>query len=168
MSIIINWVDLKDTADNCIELPLYKACFSIHSIDNIITRTEWNLAPLSDLPVVNGQWKAFQHYLNNPTETLTISLKIQGSVFKNKVWAEMCEIPVGQTLTYSALAKKLDSGARAVANACRDNPYPIIIPCHRVVAVSGFGGYMGQTSGRALDIKKKLLANELCFKESGQ
>ncbi len=160
MPIIINWVDLEGATGNCNELALYEASFIIHTINNIITKTEWNLAPLGRLSVVNEQWEELQHYLNNPTESLTINLKKQGSVFRNKVWAEMCKIPVGQTLTYSALAKRIDSGARAVANACRDNPFPVIIPCHRVVSVSGLGGYMGQTSGRELEIKKKLLANE--------
>ena len=54
-----------------------------------------------------------------------------------------------------------------MANACRDNPFPVIIPCHRVVAVSGLGGYMGQIDGRALEIKKKLLVNEQRLKDNG-
>jgi methylated-DNA-[protein]-cysteine S-methyltransferase len=160
MPIIINWVELNNKTDSCVEIPLFEECFSIHYVDNTIAKTEWNLRLLNNPIEINSQWKDIQRYLNNPTETLTINLKKQGSVFRNKVWAEMCKIPVGQTLTYSALARQIDSGARAVANACRDNPFPVIIPCHRVVAVSGLGGYMGQIDGRALEIKKKLLANE--------
>ena len=58
------------------------------------------------------------------------------------------------------LAKWLKSGPRAVGNACRANPIPIIIPCHRVVAQNHIGGYSGETQGRKLDIKKWLLQHE--------
>ena len=160
MSIIINWMDLENNKGSCIEMPLFEESFVINSFDNVVIKTEWKLTVSDKHFIENNHFKEIQHYLNNPTETLTINLKKQGSVFRNKVWAEMCKIPVGQTLTYSALAKRIGSGARAVANACRDNPYPVIIPCHRVVSVSGLGGYMGQTSGRELEIKQKLLANE--------
>jgi methylated-DNA-[protein]-cysteine S-methyltransferase len=47
-----------------------------------------------------------------------------------------------------------------VGNACRSNPYPFFIPCHRVVAVSGLGGYSGQTKGGMMAIKTQLLAHE--------
>ncbi|MCK5190962.1 MAG: MGMT family protein [Methylococcales bacterium] len=110
--------------------------------------------------VDNSQCKQIQDYLNNPTSSLSVNLQKQGSDFRNKVWAEICKIPVGKVLSYSELASKAGSGARAVANACRDNPFPGIIPCHRVVSVSGLGGYMGQTSGKLFSIKEKLLAIE--------
>ncbi len=161
MPLIINWIEQQNQAINCIEMSLFEENFSIHYVDNVIVKTEWNLASLDKQVSVNDQWKELQLYFNNPIKSLTINLKKQGSAFRNKVWAEMCKIPIGQTLTYSALAKQINSGARAVANACRDNPFPGIIPCHRVVAVSGLGGYMGQTSGRSLDIKRKLLAAEM-------
>ena len=101
-----------------------------------------------------------QGYLYDPTISLSVKLQKQGSDFRNKVWTEICKIPSGHVLSYLELADKVESGARAVANACRDNPFPGIIPCHRVVSISGLGGYMGQTSGKFLDIKKKLLAIE--------
>jgi methylated-DNA-[protein]-cysteine S-methyltransferase len=62
------------------------------------------------------------------------------------------------------LAQKIGSSARAVGNACRDNPYPVIIPCHRVVSVSGMGGYCGHTAGDFMAIKSKLLDYEALFK----
>jgi len=167
MPIIINWIELQYQTDNCIEIPLFERSFKLYYVEDVIIKTEWNLL-VSDRQVIeNSCWKQLKHYLNNPEETLTVNLKKQGSAFRNKVWAEMCKIPAGQTLTYSALARQINSGARAVANACRDNPFPGIIPCHRVVAVSGLGGYMGQTGGKALEIKKKLLAGERHFKREG-
>ncbi|MGM0593267.1 MAG: methylated-DNA--[protein]-cysteine S-methyltransferase, partial [Pseudomonadota bacterium] len=69
-------------------------------------------------------------------------------------------IPAGEALTYAELASRVGSSARAVAGACRANPMPLLIPCHRVVAVDGPGGYLGSTAGQALAIKRWLLRHE--------
>ncbi|MDH5360986.1 MAG: MGMT family protein, partial [Gammaproteobacteria bacterium] len=66
----------------------------------------------------------------------------------------------GSVLSYGELAAKLNSSARAVGNACRKNPLPIIVPCHRVVAKSGIGGYSGQTEGPLIEQKRRLLRHE--------
>jgi methylated-DNA-[protein]-cysteine S-methyltransferase len=59
------------------------------------------------------------------------------------------------------LALELGSSARAVGGACRRNPVPIVVPCHRVIAAAGgAGGFMGQRGGEALAIKLWLLAHE--------
>jgi methylated-DNA-[protein]-cysteine S-methyltransferase len=58
------------------------------------------------------------------------------------------------------LARRIKSSARAIGNACRANPVPIVVPCHRVVAVNGDGGFMGKRGGRALALKRWLLAHE--------
>ena len=83
-----------------------------------------------------------------------------GTAYQRRVWQALCNIKVGQTISYGKLAEQLDSGARAVANACRMNPVPVIVPCHRVVAQSGPGGYHGATSGHFMTIKTRLLAHE--------
>lgn len=70
-----------------------------------------------------------------------------GTDFQIKVWKEIKKIPKGSTLTYKELAKKINKpkSYRAVANACGKNPYPIIIPCHRVIGSNGnIGGYSGK------------------------
>jgi methylated-DNA-[protein]-cysteine S-methyltransferase len=84
----------------------------------------------------------------------------QGSTYRNQVWTALCDIPFGATISYSALAKKINSSARAVGNACRDNPFPLLIPCHRVISVSGIGGYCGRIDGNLMTIKHKLLEFE--------
>jgi methylated-DNA-[protein]-cysteine S-methyltransferase len=76
------------------------------------------------------------------------------------VWQLLQQIPTGQTRRYGELATQLGSSAQAVAGACRANPLSILIPCHRVVAAGGLGGYMGQTEGEALEIKRWLLHYE--------
>lgn len=84
----------------------------------------------------------------------------RGTPFQRRVWQALQQIPPGETRSYGELAKQLGSSARAVAGACRANPVPILIPCHRVVSASGSGGYMGQLDGPALEIKRWLLHHE--------
>ena len=72
---------------------------------------------------------------------------LNGTKFQIKVWTAISKIPRGQARTYKELAKiiKKPKAARAVANACGKNPYPIKIPCHRVIRSDGsLGGYSGR------------------------
>lgn len=81
----------------------------------------------------------------------------QGTPFQQRVWAELCRIPYGETKTYGEVAAALGNRhlARAVGRACGANPCALIIPCHRVVAGNSLGGF-----GGGLEIKRKLLAIE--------
>ena len=83
-----------------------------------------------------------------------------GTPFQLRVWHALMNIPAGQSTTYGALAKQLGTAARAVGQACGSNPLPILIPCHRVVAAHGLGGFMHASSGAPLDVKSWLLAHE--------
>jgi len=83
-----------------------------------------------------------------------------GTPYQQRVWLALQQIPVGEVRTYGELAAQLGSSARAVAQACRSNPLTILIPCHRVISATGLGGYMGQTEGEALEIKRWLLHHE--------
>ena len=72
--------------------------------------------------------------------------KIQGTEFEIQVWTEISKISFGETKTYKEIAMSIGkpNSARAVANACGKNPYPIDIPCHRVIRSDGnIGGYSG-------------------------
>jgi len=89
-----------------------------------------------------------------------IDLKVNGSLFQRKVWQALREIPAGNVLTYGELAQQLKTSARAVGNACRANPLPLVIPCHRVVAKSGLGGFAGAQAGTPVRIKQWLLEHE--------
>ena len=83
-----------------------------------------------------------------------------GTPFQKLVWSELSKIPLGEIRTYGEIAKKLNSSARAVGNACRKNPIQIIIPCHRVISANGLGGYAGETDGKQINIKRWLLSHE--------
>ncbi len=98
-------------------------------------------------------------YLHHAHAAFSLPAKLTGSTFQQKVWLAILAIPLGQTRSYSELAAQLNSGPRAVANACGANRLPLLIPCHRVVAKKGLGGFMrGDKNG--LSIKRWLLAHE--------
>ena len=89
-------------------------------------------------------------YFQNPKKKFDLPLALNGTKFQQRVWRALQKIPAGQTRTYGQLAKQLKTASQAVGNACRANPVPIIVPCHRVVSATGLGGYMGKTKiGRA-------------------
>ena len=85
---------------------------------------------------------------------------IKGTDFQLSVWKEIAKIPYGQTSTYKDIASAIGkpNSSRAVANACGKNPYPLTIPCHRVIRTDGkLGGYSGEGG---IKTKKKLLKQE--------
>ena len=74
-------------------------------------------------------------------------------------------IPFGETASYGAIARSIGSSPRAVGQACRRNPFPIIIPCHRVVAAGGAIGYY--SGGHGITTKLWLLDHEQQFTAKG-
>ncbi len=101
-----------------------------------------------------------QAYFADPAIRFDLPLALAGTPFQMRVWRALRRIPPGTVLSYGQLAHRLGTSARAVGGACRANPVPIVIPCHRVVAKSGIGGFMGEGSGRAVDLKRWLLRHE--------
>jgi len=93
-------------------------------------------------------------------QSIDIAWRLEGTAFQKKVLAELLDIPYGEVRTYGEIAARLKTSARAVGNACRRNPLPLVIPCHRVVAAVGIGGYDGAQAGSRLEIKRRLLENE--------
>lgn len=115
-------------------------------------------APRTDM--ARRACRQIRSYFSNPRHSFRIPLKLSGTPFQERVWRALQRIAVGKTLSYGALARKLDTSARAVGNACRANPVPIVVPCHRVVAANGLGGFMGKRSGLSLNRKQWLLEHE--------
>jgi methylated-DNA-[protein]-cysteine S-methyltransferase len=94
-----------------------------------------------------------------------LPLAASGTAFERRVWAAMREIPFGETRRYGELAFELGSAPRAIGGACGRNPIPIVVPCHRVLARGGIGGYSG---GAGLATKRALLALEAAARVSGR
>jgi len=101
-----------------------------------------------------------QAYLADPLFSFDLPLALHGTVFQSKVWQALRQIPIGSTQSYGDLAKQLHSAPRAVGQACGANPIPVIIPCHRVLARDGLGGFMNSAGGDPLAIKRWLLQHE--------
>lgn len=100
-------------------------------------------------------------WLADPHFVFALPLAPAGTPFQRRVWAGISAIPPGATKTYGELAASLHSGPRAVGNACGANPYPIVVPCHRVVAANkGLGGFACHRGGFLLDVKRWLLGHE--------
>ena len=97
---------------------------------------------------------------------MTYKKKLSGTDFQIKVWNAISKIPKGKVKTYKELARSIrkPKASRAVANACGKNPFPIKIPCHRVIRSDGrLGGYSGKGG---IKTKRKLLRNEGVFIQS--
>ncbi len=104
-------------------------------------------------------------YCDDPAFRFDLPLAQAGSPFQQRVWQAIVAIPCGKVMTYGAIAKMLDSGPRAVGGACGANWFPLVIPCHRVVAASGLGGFANYSADHAdggfhLNIKRWLLRHE--------
>ncbi len=82
-------------------------------------------------------------YFDRACTGFDLPLAPEGTDFQRRVWAALQAIPYGQTRSYADLAARLGTAARAVGQANGANPIPILIPCHRVVAAGGLGGYSG-------------------------
>ena len=86
-----------------------------------------------------------KEYFEGSRKEFNIKFKINNTKFTTKVLFYLRSIPYGSTLSYKEVAKNIhnNNAARAVGNACGKNPLPLLIPCHRVVASKGLGGFGG-------------------------
>lgn len=103
--------------------------------------------------------KQIREYLAGQRTTFDIPLKLEGTDFQKRVWAELEKIPYGETKSYKQIASALNDpkACRAVGTANGRNPISLIVPCHRVINESGkLGGYAG-----GLNIKEHLLNLEV-------
>jgi methylated-DNA-[protein]-cysteine S-methyltransferase len=101
-----------------------------------------------------------ERYLADPAYRLELPLRPVGTRYQRRVWEKIAEIPAGRVRSYGEVAKDLRSGPRAVGQACGANFFPLAIPCHRVVASAGIGGFARGDDGFHLAIKRWLLAHE--------
>lgn len=86
-------------------------------------------------------------------------ISTQGTAFQQKVWQAIASIPAGSVCTYQDIARHIGSHPRAVGGACGKNPLALVVPCHRVVAKHGLGGFSSGEQN-ALAIKRWLLQHE--------
>ncbi len=113
--------------------------------------------PDAPTPLLRQAILELRAYFSGRLKAFDLPLAPHGTAFDKRVWEAMRAIPYGKTSSYGAIAGALGTSARAVGRASSRNPIPIIIPCHRVVATHGLGGYSG---GEGLPTKERLLALE--------
>jgi methylated-DNA-[protein]-cysteine S-methyltransferase len=108
-------------------------------------------------PVLKDTATQLEEYFAGERTEFHVAMELDGTAFQREVWAELARIPYGETITYGELARRVGrpKGPRAVGQANGKNPIPIIVPCHRVLAGNGIGGY-----GGGLLMKRALLAVE--------
>ena len=122
-------------------------------------------------PAIPGDWirdpehivlkqarEQIEEYLDGARASFAVPLRLSGTTFQQRIWAEIAKIPYGQTITYGDLAKRVGSpnAVRAAGMATGRNPIGIIIPCHRVIGKDGsLTGYAG-----GLERKRHLLGLE--------
>lgn len=104
--------------------------------------------------------RQLERYRADPDAVFDLPLEPCGTAFQRVVWRALERIPRGETRSYGALAKSLGTAARAVGQACGENRFPVVIPCHRVVAANGIGGFAHARGGYLLEAKRWLLAHE--------
>ena len=115
----------------------------------------------ADCPLAERASEQVKAFLSNPQFIFDLPLQDQGTAFQQKVWRVISGLEAGQVLTYKQVGQIIQCGApRAVGGACGANPYPLIVPCHRVVASHGIGGFAHNDDGFFIEVKRWLLAHE--------
>jgi len=114
-------------------------------------------------PVLRDAAAQLREYFARERTVFDIPMRLDGTALQAEVWAELSRIPWGETITYGELARRVGrpTSSRAVGQANGKNPIPIVVPCHRVVAGNGIGGYSG-----GLAMKRALLAFEAIPRDS--
>lgn len=127
--------------------------------DRGITGLSWSPVvgsrPAGDVLVRGVAWLA--GYFSGAVAPLSVPLSLVGTPYQQRVWRYLCTIPPATTQTYGQVARQAGGAPRSVGQAVKANPLPILVPCHRVVAAAGLGGYSGWGGA---DTKKILLTME--------
>ena len=105
----------------------------------------------------------FSEYFEGTRKDFMLPLCLNGSAFEMRIWKALMQIPYGEMRSYGEIATVCGNrkAARAVGQAVHRNPFPIIVPCHRVVGALNLGGYAG-----GLSMKRFLLRLEGAHKEN--
>ena len=153
------------------ELPKYQAkiaapfaVLGIHTIGERVVRIDYLPSGIALLEpqnqIAREAARQIAAYLRDASFHLDFPHLVEGTDFQVRVWKQIRSIGSGETLSYSEVASRIGSAARPVGTACGANRIPLLIPCHRVVASNGIGGFMHSRKGHPLEIKRWLLTHE--------
>jgi len=131
---------------------------SISEEDEALVALDWGWgSEQSETPLLREARRQLHAYFDGDLLAFTLPLAPFGTPYRKRVWQALMLVPPGTTCSYGALAARAGGSARSIGTAMATNPIPIIIPCHRVVASAGPGGYSG---GDGLPTKHFLMALE--------
>jgi methylated-DNA-[protein]-cysteine S-methyltransferase len=148
--------------DVTVEFPKFKV--GVATRDGFVTELKY--LPLSapsipaGNPLAEKASRQLEAYRRDPNSAFDLPVVIEGSPLQKAVWQAMCAIPRGRTRTYGEVARELKTDPREVGQCCGNNRLPLVIPCHRIVAADGIGGFGHATSGYLLEAKRWLLMHE--------
>ena len=126
--------------------------------DGAIVAIDWGWGrDQADSPLLRSAFDQLQAYFDGRLTSFDLPLAPAGTPYRQRVWRALCDIPYGQVRNYAEIAAVAGGSARSVGQANGNNPIPLVIPCHRVVASTHLGGYSG---GDGLATKRWLLALE--------
>jgi len=131
---------------------------SVAEEDGAIVSVDWGWGRDQDeTALLRSAREQLHAYFDGALTTFALPLAPVGSPYRQRVWRALLAIPYGATRSYLDIARDAGGSPRSVGGANGANPIPIIIPCHRVVATTGIGGYSG---GDGLPTKLALLRLE--------
>ena len=148
--------------DVTVEFPKFKV--GVATRQGVVTQLKYlplsapSVSPVNDL--AKHAERQLEGYRRDPNTRFDLPVAIEGTDLQKAVWQAMCAIPRGKTRTYGDLARELGTDPREIGQACGDNRLPLVIPCHRIVAADGIGGFAHATSGYLLEAKRWLLMHE--------
>ena len=136
----------------------------IRTLDGVISEAVYLPASIKPragkTPLAREAARQIKLYFKDASHRFDLPLADKGSEFQRRVWDVICAIPPGKTLSYGDVARRIRSAPRAVGQACGANWFSLLIPCHRVLAANGIGGFGSGDGGFHMNVKRWLLVYE--------
>jgi len=148
--------------DVTVEFPKFKV--GVATRDGVVTSLKYLHSSLPSIaaknPLAEKAARQLEAYRRDANAAFDLPVVIEGTELHKAVWKAMRAIPLGKTRTYGDLARELGADPRDIGQCCGDNRLPLVIPCHRIVAADGIGGFAHATSGYLVEAKRWLLMHE--------
>ena len=148
--------------DVTVEFPKFKV--GVATRDGVVTSLKYlpssSPSVAAKNPLAEKAAQQLEAYKRDANSAFDLPVMIEGTELQKAVWRAMCAIPRGKTRTYGDVGKELGADARDIGQCCGDNRLPLVIPCHRIVAADGIGGFAHATSGYLVETKRWLLMHE--------
>lgn len=135
---------MSETRSISFDSPL--GALTVSETDGAIVRLDWGSgdAKYGPSPALEAARAQLEEYFAGGRDRFDLPLRPRGSDFQKSFYAALRAIPHGETRNYGDIAADLGVSPQAIGQACGANPIPILIPCHRVLAANGLGGFSGR------------------------